>query len=55
MKNEVTKVYTVPVVIGASRMVLKNIGRYLKIIGLGGLEKLQKAILLGTARIKDSF
>ena len=50
-KNEVTKVNIVPVVIGALRMVSKNISRYLEIIGFDGLEKLLKACLLGTARI----
>ena len=50
-KNQLTKVYIVPVVIGALGMVSKNISRYLEIIGFNGLEKLQKACLLGTPRI----
>ena len=50
-KNELTKVYIVTVVICTLGMVSKNITRYLEIIGFGGLEKLQKAFLLGTARI----
>ena len=50
-KNEVTKVYIVPVVSGALGMFSKNISRYLEITGFDGLEKLQKACLLGTARI----
>ena len=50
-KNEVTKVYIVPVVTGALRMVSKNNCRYLGIIGFGGLEKLHKTCFLGTARI----
>ena len=39
-KNEVTKVYIVPIVIGALGIILKNIGRYLEIIGFDELEKL---------------
>ena len=50
-KNEATKVYIVPIVIGASVMVSKNISRYLEIIGFDGLEKLQKSCLLRGARI----
>lgn len=50
-KNELTKVYIVPVVVGALGLVSKNITRYLKIIGLGGLEKLYKTFLWGTATI----
>ena len=50
-KNEATKVCIVPVVIGALGMVSKNISRYLEIIEFDGLEKLQKACLLGTAKI----
>ena len=49
--NEVTKVYIVPVVIGVLGMVSKNISRFLEMIGFDGLEKLQKACLLGTAGI----
>ena len=49
-KNEVIKVYIVPIVIGALGIILKNIGRYLEIIGFHELEKLQKAFLFGTAR-----
>ena len=50
-KNEVTKVYIVPVVIGALGMASKNKSRYLQITGFDGLEELQKEFLLGTARI----
>ena len=50
-KNEITKVYIVPVVTGALGMISKNIRRYLEIIGFDGLEKLQKVCLLGTARV----
>ena len=50
-KNELTKVYIVPVVVGALGLVSKNITRYLKIIGLDGLEKLHKTFLWGTATI----
>ena len=39
-KNEVSKVYIVPVVIGALGMVSKNISRYLEIIGFDRMEKL---------------
>ena len=49
--NEVTKVYIAPVLIGALVMVSQNITRYLEIIGFDGLEKLQRACLLGTAEI----
>ena len=49
--NEETKVYIVPVVIGALGISSKNISRYLEIFGFDGLEKLQKACFLGTARI----
>ena len=50
-KNEVIKVSIVPDVISALGMVSKNISRYLEILGLDGLEELQKACLFGTARI----
>ena len=50
-KNDVTKVYNVAVVIGALGMVSKNISKYPEIIRFNALEKLQKACLLGTARI----
>ena len=50
-RNEVTKVYIVLVVTGALGMVSRNISRYLVIIRLDGLEKLQKACLLGVTRI----
>ena len=50
-ENEVTKVYIVPIVIGALGTVSKNISGYLEIIDFDGLEKFQKACLLGTARI----
>ena len=50
-KNEITKVYIVPVVTGALGMISKNIRRYLEIIGFDGLEKLQEVCLLGTARV----
>ena len=49
--NEVTKLYIVPVVVSTLGLVLKNISRYLEITGFDGLEKLQKACFLGTARI----
>ena len=39
-KDEVTKIYIVPVVIGVSGMVSKNITRHLEIIGFDWLEKL---------------
>ena len=38
------------IVVGVLGMVLKNISRFLEIIGFDGLEKLQKAFLLGPAR-----
>ena len=50
-KNEVSKVYIVPIVVGALGMILKNIGKYLEIIGFDGLEKPQKAFLFGRAKI----
>lgn len=51
LKNEVTKVYIVPVLVGALRIASKNISRYVEMDGFDGLEKLQKVCLLGTARI----
>ena len=50
-KDEVTKIYIFQVVIGVLGLILKNITRYLEIIGFDGLEKLQKVCSLGTARI----
>ena len=50
-KNEITKDYIIPVVIGALGMVSKNITRYVEIIGFDGLEKRQKSYLLEKARI----
>ena len=51
-KSEVTKVYIIPIVIGALGTVTKNITKYLENIDFeSGLETLQKACLLGTARI----
>ena len=50
--TEVTKVYIIPIVIGALGIVTKNIVKYLEKIDFKpGLEPLQKACLLGTARI----
>ena len=42
-KNEVTKVYIAPIVIGALGTVSKNISRYLETIGFDRSKKLQKA------------
>ena len=50
-KNELTKVYIVSVVIDALGMASKNISRYLEIIGLDVLGKLQNACLSGTGRM----
>ena len=50
-RNEETKVYIVPVIISTLGMVLENASRYLEVIEFDGLEKLQKACLLGTGRI----
>ena len=50
-KNEVTKIYNVPVVICALGIVSKNRSRYLEIIGFSGSEKVQKACFLVTGRI----
>ena len=50
--TEVTKVYIIPNVTGALGIVTKNIVKYLEKIDFKpGLEPLQKACLLGTARI----
>ena len=49
---EVTKVYIIPIVIGALGIVTKNVAKYLEKINFKpGLGPLQKACLLGTARI----
>ena len=49
---EVTKVYIIPIVIGALGTVTKNAAKYLEEIDFkSGLDPLQKACLLGTARI----
>ena len=50
--TEVTKVYIIPIVIGALGIVTKNVAKYLEKINFKpGLDPLQKACLLGTARI----
>ena len=50
--TEVTKVHIIPVVIGALGIVTKNVAKYLEKIDFKpGLDPLQKASLLGTARI----
>lgn len=50
--TEVTKVYIIPIVIGALGIVTKNVEKYLEKIDFKpGLDPLQKACLLGTARI----
>ena len=49
---EVTKVYIIPIVIGALGIVTKNVAKYLEKINFKpGLDPLQKACLLGTAII----
>ena len=50
--SEVTKVYIIPIIVGALGTVTKNISKFLeKIEFKPGLEPLQKACLLGSARI----
>eukprot|EP00795_Rhopilema_esculentum_P013890 gene13890-biopygen3805 len=50
--REITKVYIIPIVIGALGIVTKNDAKYLENIDFKpGLDPLQKACLLGTARI----
>ena len=50
--TEIIKVYIIPIVIGALGVVTKNVSKYLEKIDFKpGLEPLQKACLLGTARI----
>ena len=46
------KVFIVPIIIGALGSVTKNLGKNLEMINfVKGVEPLQKACLLGTARI----
>ena len=50
--REITKVYIIPIVIGALGIVAKNVAKYLEKIDFKpGLDPLQKACFLGTARI----
>ena len=50
--TEVNKVYIIPIVIGALETVTKNVAKYLEKIDFKpGLDPLQKACVLGTARI----
>ena len=50
--TEVNKVYIIPIVIGALGTVTKNVAKYLEKIDFKpGLDPLQKACVLGTARI----
>ncbi|XP_065055325.1 uncharacterized protein LOC135683870 [Rhopilema esculentum] len=50
--REITKVYIIPIVIGALGIVTNNVAKYLEKIDFKcGLDPLQKACLLGTARI----
>ena len=50
--REITKVYIIPIVIGALGTVTKNVAKYLEKIDFKpGLDPLQKGSLLGTARI----
>ena len=50
--KEVQKVFIVPIIIGALGSVTKRLGKNLEMINVvKGVEPLQKACLLGTARI----
>ena len=50
--TEVTKVFIIPIVIGALGIVTKNVAKYFEKIDFKpGLDPLQKACLLGTAKI----
>ena len=51
-KTEIKNVYILPIVIGALGIITKNVVKYLQKIDFKpGIEPLQKACLLGTARM----